>query len=201
MKRLHRPDLFGWTSFDEARNIDFHSVFWQRPGGNVVIDPLPLSWHDLSHLESLGGAAWVVVTNSDHLRASVALAALTGATLAGPLGERGSGLLPCTRWLEDGESVVPGLVALSLEGSKTPGELALVLEETTLITGDLVRAHQGGRLDVLPDAKLADRAAARRSLARLAALPQIEAVLVGDGWPVFRGGHDRLREALEGWVE
>jgi hypothetical protein len=31
-----------------------------------------------------------------------------------------------------------------LNGSKTPGELALVLEKTTLITGDLVRAHQAG---------------------------------------------------------
>ena len=201
MKRLHRPDLFDWTVFDEARNIDFHSVLWQRDGGNVVIDPLPLSWHDLSHLEKLGGAAWVVVTNSDHLRAAVALAALTGATLAGPRGERESGLLPCTRWLADGEDLVPGLTALALEGSKTPGELALLLEETTLITGDLVRAHAGGALTTLPAEKLSDRAAARRSVARLADLPHVETVLVGDGWPVFRGGRTSLQEALAKMAE
>ena len=26
MKALHRPDLFGWSQFDEARNLDFHGV-------------------------------------------------------------------------------------------------------------------------------------------------------------------------------
>jgi hypothetical protein len=30
-----------------------------------------------------------------------------------------------------------------MAGSKTPGELALILEKTTLITGDLVRGHMG----------------------------------------------------------
>ena len=38
MKRLHRDDIYGWSAFDERLNIDFHSVVWVRPGGNVVID-------------------------------------------------------------------------------------------------------------------------------------------------------------------
>ena len=37
MKRLHRADLYGWSRFDEARDIDFHSVLWKRSGGNVVV--------------------------------------------------------------------------------------------------------------------------------------------------------------------
>ena len=36
MKRLHRPHLFGWSVFNEDRNIDFHSTVWVRPEGNVV---------------------------------------------------------------------------------------------------------------------------------------------------------------------
>ena len=68
MKPLHRPDLFGWSRFDESRNLDFCSVAWVRPGGNVLIDPLPMSEHDLAHLEGLGGAALIVITNSDHTR-------------------------------------------------------------------------------------------------------------------------------------
>jgi hypothetical protein len=89
-----------------------------------------------------------------------------------------------------------GLTALALDGSKTPGELALVLDGSTLVTGDLVRAHRGGGLDLLPDAKLVDRAAAIASVRRLAALPGIDAVLVGDGWPVFRGGAAALAELV-----
>jgi hypothetical protein len=196
MKRLHRPDLFGWTQFDEARDIDFHSVLWARPGGGVIIDPLPLSRHDLKHLRQLGGVRHIVVTNSDHARVAEALAIETGAELLGPDAERASFPMECDRWLRDGDEVVPGLTALALEGSKTPGELALLLERATLITGDLVRAHAGGRLDLLPDPKLADRAAALSSLARLAALPDVEAVLVGDGWPAFQGGAALLRALL-----
>ena len=194
MKRLHRDDLFGWSVFDESRNIDFHGVAWVRDGGNVLIDPVPTSAHDEAHLRELGGAATIVITNSDHVRDAGALAETFGARILGPRGEQDRFPIRCDGWLGDGEAVVPGLIALAVSGSKTPGELALVLEGSTLVTGDLIRAHEGGRLCLLPDAKLADPGAARSSARRLAALPGIDAVLVGDGWPVFRHGGDTLRE-------
>ena len=196
MRQLHRADLWSWSVFDQARNVDFNSLAWIRSGGNLLVDPLPISEHDLHHLEALGGAAWIVITNSDHTRAAAELAARFGAELAGPAGERGQLPFACARWLSEGEELVAGLQAIELHGSKTPGELALVLEQTTLITGDLVRGQALGRLNLLPDAKLADRAAALASVRRLAALEQIEAVLVGDGWPIARNGHARLLELL-----
>jgi hypothetical protein len=192
MKRLHRNDLYGWSVFDKRLNIDFHSVLWVRPGGNVVIDPLPLSDHDASHIDQLGSVSTIVITNSDHARASKHLAEATGARLVGPADERNQ--LECDAWLNDGDSVVPGLTVISLNGSKTPIELALLLEETTLITGDLIRAHEAGKLCLLPDAKLSDKEKAVESVRRLSALPRIEAVLPGDGWPVFRGGGTALAE-------
>jgi glyoxylase-like metal-dependent hydrolase (beta-lactamase superfamily II) len=195
MKRLHRPDLFGWSLFNPERNLDFHSVLWVRAAGNVVFDPLPLTEHDQAHLASLGELAWIVVTNSDHVRETAALAQRTGAKVAGPAGERAAFPVACDRWLEDGEVLVEGLEALALEGSKTPGELALVLGDT-LITGDLVRAHEGGRLARLPDAKLTDKSLAVASIQRLALRP-LAAVLVGDGWPVFRDGQRALQELAE----
>jgi len=189
MKRLHRPDLFAWSCFDESRNIDFCSVAWVRAGGNVLIDPLPMSDHDRAHLDGLGGATVIIVTNSDHTRGAEALAQQLHATLHGPRAERDSFPLLCERWLGDGDEPVPGLRVLEMHGSKTPGELALVLEGTTLITGDLVRGHVGGALNLLPDAKLADRVRAVASVKRIVdEYPQIDAVLVGDGWPLFHGG-------------
>ena len=68
MKMLHRPDLFGWSEFNEEKDIDFNGTLWVRPGGNVIIDPMPLSEHDQAHLQSLGGARWIIMTNSDHTR-------------------------------------------------------------------------------------------------------------------------------------
>jgi hypothetical protein len=196
MKRLHRKDLYGWSKFQESLNLDFNSVLWVRPEGNIAIDPLPLSEHDLAHVRQLGGVACIVVTNSAHVRAAVELKAATGAVLLGPSAEREK--VVCDRYLTDGESVVPGLVVRELHGSKTPGELALILEETTLISGDLVRAHSADTLSIGPEPKLVDKAAAVSSLRRLAELhPRIEAILVGDGWSVFRDGAERLNELLE----
>ncbi len=192
MKRLHRPDLFCWSEFNADRNIDFHSVLWRRDGGNVVVDPLPLTEHDRNHLGDLGGVSTIVVTNSDHVRDAVALAAAHGASICGPAAEREAFPIACERWLGDGDVVVDGMRVLALDGSKTPGELALVIDDTTLITGDLVRAHEGGRLCLLPDPKLSDKPAALASVARLVELSSITAVLVGDGWPVFSGGNRAL---------
>ena len=193
MKSLHRPDLFCWSEFDADRNVDFHSIAWIRPEGNILIDPLPLSEHNWRHLTSLGGAQWIVITNSDHLRASQEIAAKTGAQIAAPQAEQDSFSIPVQRWLGGGDVVVPGLKSIELHGSKTPGELALLLQDTTLITGDLVRAHQAGALMMLPDAKLVDKPLAIESVKRLAALDQVSAVLVGDGWQVFQDGHQLLK--------
>ncbi len=196
MKRLHRPDLYGWTVFDEDRNLDFHSVLLVRRAGNVVVDPLPMSNHDQRHLRKLGGVGLVVVTNADHTRIAEALAIEHDVEIAAPIGDEDLMDIPVDRWLTDGDTVVEGLEVLALQGSKTPGEIALLLDGSTLITGDLVRAHMGGQLDLLPAPKLTDAGAALLSLKRLAALNGIEAVLTGDGWPVFRDGTLRLRELV-----
>jgi hypothetical protein len=196
MKQLHRSDLLGWSRFDEARNIDFHSVLWLRPEGNVVIDPLPLTPHDEKELLERGGAVLIVVTNSDHVRDAERIAKLTGAKLAGPRGEKEAFPIRCERWLGHGDEPVPGLKVIEMHGSKTPGELALLLDGHTLVTGDLVRAHGGGALALLPDAKLSDRKAAIESVRSLLDYPDLQAVLTGDGWPVFRNGHRLLRELL-----
>jgi glyoxylase-like metal-dependent hydrolase (beta-lactamase superfamily II) len=192
MKNLHKPHMHCWSSFDAERNVDFNSYFWVRDGGNVVVDPMPMSDHDLAQVEQLGGAEWIVITNSDHVRDAAALASRLDAKLAGPAAERGALDLPVTRWLSEGDELVGGMQVYELHGSKTPGELALLLEGDTLITGDLVRAHRGGSLMMLPDPKLSDRGKACDSVSRLSKIESIEAVLVGDGWPVFRHGHALL---------
>lgn len=194
MKLLNREDLFGWSEFDPQRNIDFHSVLWRRPEGNVVIDPLPLSDHDMKHAQDLGDVAWIVLTNSDHVRDAANWKKATGAQIVGPAGEKDSFPIPCDRWVSEGDEIVPGLRVLEMHGSKTPGELALVLERETLITGDLVRAHRGGELTTLPPPKITDPAAAADSVRRLADLSDVWVVLCGDGWPIFRDGHAALQD-------
>ena len=194
MKQLHRKDLFGWSEFNPERNLDFHSVLWVREEGNVLIDPLPLSAHDQNHLRQLGGAKIIVVTNSDHCRDAFHIAKVTGAVIYGPACEQDGFPLECQHWLHDNEVVVPGLIAYQMDGSKTQGELALVLEHTTLIAGDLIRSHVAGELCLLPEAKLSDVIQAKQSVKRMAAMPGIKTVLVGDGWHLFNNGGDVLKD-------
>jgi len=162
MKQLHRPDLFTWSRYDEPLRIDFNGILWQREGGNVLVDPPPLADHDVRHLEALGGATSIVLTTSDHVRAARDISARTGAQLLGPAGERSTFPVACAAWLSDGDEPFPGLRVRELAGSKTDGELALVLEETTAIFGDAVRAHHAGALMLLPRQKLRDPARIQR---------------------------------------
>lgn len=195
MKKLHRRDLYCWSAFEERIDIDFNGTAWIRESGNVLVDPLPMSAHDLGHLESLGGAASIVITNSRHVRGAKELAARFGARLLGPAAERETFPVPCDEWLGWGDQPFPGMLAIALDGSKTPGELALLLEETTLITGDLIRAHRAGELMLLrPDQGLSDARAAASSVRGLLTHGRIETVLVGDGWHLFHEGHRRLAE-------
>ena len=202
MKQLHKPHLWSWSLFNEERNLDFHSVFWGRPGGNVVIDPLPLSEHDAAHVARLGGVQEIILTNSDHARAATQLLewqqrqGSATARIWGPALEPAFLAAVHAQPLRAEHALGAELEVIELHGSKTPGELCLLLEGDTLVTGDLIRGQRAGRLNLLPDAKLADRALAIRSLERLAQRKQIEAVLVGDGWPIFRAGAAALDELL-----
>jgi hypothetical protein len=189
MRQLHRPDLFTWSRYDEPLGIDFNGVLWRREGGNVLVDPPPLADHDVRHLDALGGAASIVLTTSDHVRGAREIAARTGARLLGPAGERAAFPVACAGWLTDGDEPIPGLRVRELAGSKTEGELALVLDETTAIFGDAVRAHRAGALMLLRREKLRDPARLVESVRRVRALhPRIAHVLVGDGWSAFNEG-------------
>ncbi len=198
MKRLHRPDLFTWSRYDEPLQVDFNGILWRREGGNVLVDPPPLADHDVRHLDELGGATAIVLTTSDHVRGAREVAARTGARLLGPAGERAAFPVACAAWLSDGDEPFPGLRVRELAGSKTEGELALVLDETTAIFGDAVRAHHAGALMYLRPEKLRDPARLVESVRRLRALhPRVAHVLVGDGWSAFNDG-GALLDALLG---
>jgi len=197
LKKLHRPDLFGWSVFNRERNIDFHGTLWVHPAGNVLIDPLPLNEHDENHLDSLGGAAHLIITNSDHVRDAARILLFTGAKSWGPFAEKEQFPFDCDGWLKDGDKPVSNVEVFCMEGSKTPGELAILIDETTLVTGDIIRCHEGGRLCMLPEEKLKNRELAVNSIKRIAGVKSIEAVIPGDGWPIFKNGHDALIELAE----
>ena len=153
--------------------------------------------HDENHLDSLGGAAHLIITNSDHVRDSERILLFTGAKCWGPFAEKEQFPFYCDDWLKDGDKPVSNIEVFCMEGSKTPGELAILIDNTTLVTGDSIRSHEGVRLCMLPDENLQNRELAVNSIKRIAAIKSIEAVITGDVWPIFKNGHDALVKLSE----
>jgi len=192
--------MFQWSAFDAARNVDFHGTLLVLPTGNLVFDPMPLSEHDAAHVASLGGVAWVNISNADHVRAAADFKARFGAQIGAPAAEMlhpAYGGLEVDYWFGGDELLECGVRMVPMAGSKTKGEVAFVMPGgDTIVTGDLVRSHQGGSLNLLPEPKLSDRAAALASVRSLLELPELRHVVVGDGYPVFHLGREALTSLL-----
>lgn len=203
MKRTAIEGLHTWGRFQPDRELDFNGFYWARPGGGVLFDPMPLDGAERGILERLGGARWAVLTNFDHLRAAPELRRELGLTVCAPAEERarfGDAAQVVDRWYTAAEGLPAelGIEARELRGGKSPVEMALWIRPLkVLLFGDLVRSHEAGRLRLLPDAKLADRARVVGSLRELASLP-IEGVAVGDGDSAWFRAAEAYRELLAG---
>jgi uncharacterized cupin superfamily protein/glyoxylase-like metal-dependent hydrolase (beta-lactamase superfamily II) len=209
MKQTILERLHMWSAFQPDRGIDFNAFFWiRRDGGNVLIDPLPLEIAEIDFIRRKGGVRWILVTNSDHWRATGALREAFRAEVYAPAPERerlerehrrpdqwydAGGGLPAV--LRDEMQVLP------IRGGKSPCEMAFYLKSLrALVFGDIVRSQVAGRLTLLQDDKLSDKASVLDSLRRAIPLP-FDAILVGDGDCVFHDAREtffRMLDAVPG---
>lgn len=197
MQRLAIPGLHMWSAWQPERGMFFNSFLVERPGGNVAIDPLPLDDDGTAYLERAGGITTIVLTNRDHERGAQALRERFGAKMLASHEEARLFSVSIDATFTDGEEVFPGGVAIALRGAKTPGEVALHLpKEKAAIVGDALIGAPAGSLSLLADQKLADPAALVLSLRRLWAL-ELDALLLGDGQPLFAGADGALAVLLE----
>lgn len=205
MKQTILPGVSYWSRFQPDRGIDFNGFHWRRDGGGVLIDPMETSQAELAALRERGGADWILLTSHDHLRATPALKRTCDAAVAAPAGDRerfGDDAALVDVWFESSADLPPALHGAvdvhPLRGGKSAVEPAFFLRgPDALLFGDLVRSHVSGALNLLPDAKLADRAAVVESLRPLRDVPA-RAILLGDGDNLFRGAREAFAELLDG---
>ena len=183
--KLSIPAAWMWSEWQPDRGIAFNSYLFERDGGLVAVDPLPLDDSSIEQLERLGGVRTVVITNRDHERGSRALRERFNCRVLASAAEARLLSLPLDATFEDGNEVFSGAYALALPYGKTSGEVALHLPDTkTAVVGDALIGAPAGGLSLLPDEKLADRTRFIRSLRRLWAL-QLQTLLLCDGQPLF----------------
>lgn len=203
------PNVYAWSHWQPERKIFFTSHLLVREGGNVVVDPLPLDEHDAAEIAALGGVATILLTNRDHQRDAGGLRERFGARILASRTEADLFELAVDETFECGapsisssrthalHEVLPGISALALDGAKTPGEVAFVLDgQNAAIVGDALLGVPAGALSFLPDSKLADPHALVLSLRRLWSLG-LKALLLGDGASLFSGVDEALGELLE----
>ena len=187
------PGVFSWSVWQPDRGLDFNGFFVETTEGNLVVDPIAPDEATLATLRERG-VAGVLVTNRDHERATAAVVAATGARVIAS--EQDAPLLThrVDRVVRPGE-LVHGWIVLGFTGLKTAGEIALFDRmRGAAIVGDAIWGAPAGALTLMPDAKLADAAAAARSLRLLRACP-IQHLLLGDGACAF-GNASALLDAM-----
>jgi glyoxylase-like metal-dependent hydrolase (beta-lactamase superfamily II) len=191
------PGVFTWPWFSERHGYDFNGYLILLPGGNLAVDPVEMSDEVLEEL-SREGVRRIVLTNRNHFRAAGKLKARTGASVAVHPADaefvRKNGV-PMDEELSHGQKIGPFTV-LDAHG-KSPGEIALHWpERKLLLVGDACVGKTPGAFSLLPPKVIDDLAALQESIRRLAKL-EVDAVLVGDGACVLRGGSAALRALAE----
>ena len=171
-----------WSAWQPDRGMNFNSYAFERDGGCVVVDPLPLDEQSLDALQQMGGVHTIVITNPDHLRGAHALRDRFNSRIVDRF--------------QDGEEVFAGAFAVRIPFGKSE-EVALHLPAAkAAVVGDALIGAPAGGLSILPDEKLQDAARFPFALRRLWAL-QLKTLLLCDGQPIFDGADSALADLLE----
>jgi len=194
------PDIWTWPWLSQRHGYNFNGYLVCHAGGNLCIDPVEPDPETLAEIERRG-AARVLITNRNHVRAANLVRARTGARTAihpddaAYAREQGAEL---DDELRPGSHIGP-FITLGVPG-KSPGEVALHWpERRILIVGDALIGTPPGRCSLLP-AKLIDHLARlRASVAGLLDL-DFDTLLVADGQPILSAAKDRVAELVASFL-
>ncbi len=188
------PGIWTWHVHDPARGIDFNGWYVRVGNEAVVIDPPTAPDSVMGEIEKVGPPALVLLTNKHHTRASPMFRETFDCPIHVHQNDADLMDMPPQGTFQNGDRLPCGLLAVTLQNSKTPGETAFLFkgEIDALIVGDAVIGKPSGALSMLPPEKFTDPKAAKDGLSVLLEHP-FEALLLGDGQSITEGG----RQALE----
>jgi len=186
-----------WHAYDSAVKAELYSTCLGTPDGTYLIDPIPFEREALSELIGSDCVAGIIVTNSNHHRASAKFAEKFSAPLFG-----GTDAFPNKAALElknvtDGDEISEGLCAIGLEGAGD-GEIALhyAADGGTFIIGDVLINFEPYGFTFLPTKYCSNQKQMRRSLRKLLDY-KAERMLFAHGTPILSRASERLRALLE----
>ena len=187
------PSLFIWQVYDPAVKSDLFSSAILTAEGILLIDPIAMEDAPFSELRREGLIAGIVVTNSNHHRASTQFAEQFSIPVFARC-ETFSDKMPRQfREVADGDEICDGLFLSGIEGA-VAGEIVLHYAPSggTLIVGDALINFEPYGFTFLPAKYCSNKNEMRRSLRKLLRY-KADRMLFAHGSPILSGASDRLQ--------
>jgi len=191
------PHLALWHGYDPAVKADLYSTCVLTPPGAYLIDPIPLQSETLDELVGSGRVSGVIVTNSNHHRASVQFAEQFSIPVFALCETFWDKMPRQFRKVADGDEICDELRVIGIEGAAS-GEITLHYAPGggTLIVGDALINFEPYGFTFLPDKYCSNEKEMRRSLRKLLDY-KAERILFAHGMPILSGASDRLQALLD----
>lgn len=190
------PYLCVWHDYDPAVKAEMYSTSLTTSEGMYLIDPIPLKSEALGKL--IGGCpvAGVIVTNSNHYRASHKFAERFSVSIFARCEAFPDKVTQQFKSVADGDEICRGLRAIGIEGAAA-GEMILhyAPDSGTLMVGDALINLEPYGFTFLPGKYCSNEKKMRRSLQKLLTY-KAERILFAHGAPILSGASDRLRGLL-----
>ncbi len=189
-------DLAIWHGYESAVKAELYSTCLVTCHGTYLIDPIPLQSEALDELVGSGSVAGIIVTSSNHHRASAWFAEqFSTPILARCETFPDTASLPF-RKVADSDKICDELDVIYIEGA-APGEIVLhyASDGGTLIVGDALINFDPYGFTFLPAKYCSNAKEMRRSLRKLLAY-KVERMLFAHGTPILSRASERLRGLL-----
>jgi glyoxylase-like metal-dependent hydrolase (beta-lactamase superfamily II) len=187
-----------WHGYDTSAKAELYSTCLLTSGGAYLVDPVPLQSEALGELLGRCGVAGIIVTNSNHDRASARFAEQFSAPVFARCETFPDKTPEEFTSVADGDEICDELRVIGIEGA-APGEIALhyASGDGTLIVGDALINFQPYGFTFLPGKYCSNEKEMRRSLRNLLGCTA-ERMLFAHGLPILSKASDRLRQLLDG---
>lgn len=185
-----------WHGYDSGAKAELYSSSLTTAEGVYLIDPILLEKEALDELIGSGGVAGIIVTNSNHYRASALYAEQFLAPIFACSETFADANQRLFRRIADGEEICHELTAIAIEGAAA-GEVVLHSKPNggTLIVGDALINFDPYGFTYLPRKYCSNEKEMRRSLRKLLDY-KAERIFFAHGTPILSGASDRLRALL-----
>ena len=189
-----------WHDHDSDVKAELYSTCLGSPDGMYLIDPIPLESEALDEVIGSNSVAGIIVTNSNHHRASAKFAADFSVPIFGH-GEAFIDRPPLQfRSVADADKIYDELTAIGIEGA-AEGEIALhyAPDGGTFIIGDALINFEPYGFTFLPSKYCSNQKQMRRSLRKLLGYKTMR-IFFAHGAPIFSDANGRLRTLLNSGI-